>query len=1082
MKTASTDLKNILRNNVAVRAIPVLIAEWNYNRYATVSTVANAYSTTDPRPQMDQDTFPIKSIVEPNRPTRGIVKASAVGQSTGYSVWLQKTTSSFPYKPGDVRWYTADPNSLYKYWTSPYFTDTAMGAQSDYGFTPATGVQPYVVYAANVFSNKIVVGFENSWATPTRLVIQTTTDGTNWTTISTNPTVNANGQVILYRQSNGSWSATKSTANETNIRGVRVQVNALNRPHSQASVIEISARRENDLSAYLIDYDCEFTMDEPNFVTPLGKCSANNGSITLSNVDGRFSNENPSSTYYGMIKKNIRLTLDLVYDVTAGTESIRHFTMYSEEWAGEGEEEVTVNVKDSSKYFQDQDAPARLLQDVTVGEAVWRLCDTVGFVNYAYSTAGTAISTQIPYFWTDGEKTIWQVFQELAQATQTAIYFDEYDILQIRTRDAAFDETRAVDWDFTAVNAAPRLADIEEAKLERTYEANSVDVTYKNTKVSDFGTGLPVMEKVWEPEGAFVLRASPLYLENMNASQTSLRINPRQAETWPYEGMLAIDGELIKYRGKKYGYWSKTTNRQESVVIYSKEEKDYWDSPERTFEDKKYLNGFVGDLMNLERGFKGTWATTHATKPKNMSVTATQLNQTNTVSRGVNAYIVHNQADSTITLGPAAPRGASDWVSAHATYTGGGIPVNFGTRFKFTEAGYHKPGGMFLMGGAADSGYYIEFFTSKIREEVPDLGGARNEIGIVRRLPNGVSQRATGVSLDENGQQGPPIPVIGVPFNIVPDVWYDLDVKWAVVANNYHGIWISINGKYVAYFEISNTVTPSTDFGVWCEAPGQMKFEYLYAHEDVDDSLRANDSDPIQDQIKGGYASGRWNQFVYKNYRNTNDWDTYVRYNPQRFYFDEFGAVAHEVREMDVAFEKFPAIHSRLYFSNDSQVMCPEYIATPFGASFILANRSRYNAIVSGEDKITFGEENPVDQKIMVYGRLVFQEDEETITVKNEASIREKGKISVTIQNDWIQNKAEAQSLADWIVNNWPSEADQVQLTVFGNPLIQLGDLVTVNYPARSMAPATHKYFVVGVAQEFSEGLGTSINLRRANI
>jgi hypothetical protein len=251
------------------------------------------------------------------------------------------------------------------------------------------------------------------------------------------------------------------------------------------------------------------------------------------------------------------------------------------------------------------------------------------------------------------------------------------------------------------------------------------------------------------------------------------------------------------------------------------------------------------------------------------------------------------------------------------------------------------------------------------------------------------------------------------------------------------------------------------------------------------------------DKIRGGFVSGQWDrEYVYgtrdanrKVGKNTVEYKQ--KYN--QYFFDEFGAIVHEVREMDVVFEKFPALHSRLYVTNDSQIVTPEYNANPFGAKFMLANASRNNAVGNGEDTLRFGADNAVNQQMMIYGRLVFQEEGQLVTVKNDKgkdvnpyqnddSIRRRGKVEVDIDSKWIQSKAEAEALGNWILKHWSGGNDEIEVDVFGNPLFQLGDVVTLDYPEKHIHRATHRYFVVDIKNQFDQGLSTSLTLRRAKI
>jgi hypothetical protein len=171
-----------------------------------------------------------------------------------------------------------------------------------------------------------------------------------------------------------------------------------------------------------------------------------------------------------------------------------------------------------------------------------------------------------------------------------------------------------------------------------------------------------------------------------------------------------------------------------------------------------------------------------------------------------------------------------------------------------------------------------------------------------------------------------------------------------------------------------------------------------------------------------------------------------------------------------------------LYISNSDQVVCDEYFNDPFKAKFILANADLGNAIVNGEDTKTYGADNPVNQKMVITGRTIQRAEPKDYTVKNEQAIRARGEISLDFQSDWIQSESAAKALGDWIVNNWSQPCDEVEVTVHGNPLLQVGDVVAVNYPPKSLSASTHKYWVLAVEQQWDNGPTTALSLRRARI
>jgi hypothetical protein len=164
--------------------------------------------------------------------------------------------------------------------------------------------------------------------------------------------------------------------------------------------------------------------------------------------------------------------------------------------------------------------------------------------------------------------------------------------------------------------------------------------------------------------------------------------------------------------------------------------------------------------------------------------------------------------------------------------------------------------------------------------------------------------------------------------------------------------------------------------------------------------------------------------------------------------------------------------------TNDWQAIAPEYRSTPFGAKFILANTSRDNAVINGEDNLSFPG-NTVNQVLCVYGRVITQAEAAVSVAKNDSQIQRRGRIDTEIASKWIQTEAAAKALGDWITKHWGEAADEQQVQIFGNPMLEIGDVVAIEYAEKSMTTATHKYYVVSVSTAFDEGLTTTLTLRR---
>ncbi|AXH67257.1 minor tail protein [Streptomyces phage Wofford] len=1060
MQTTTFYVNKQLKEGLAVTAKPLLIAEWNQNRYAGIEKVSDSLTSWD---DGEPEYYPLDSIVEPLRPSKkGIVKARAS---------VEGIVSEYSDRPGGKRFYLADVEDTYKYWTSHKPSYLSSGLIKFPG-----PVRPYVIYKNACWTNKIHMLFETSAAWPVDFDIDITLDGTNWTTVSGDIIPDADGKVVIYRQSNGTWSTTVNRDNPIKIKGVRLNVNTISVVGKYLELIEISARLELDLTSTLISSDYSFNMSDTSFLTPLGNASSNTASIELSNIDRRYDNDNASSMFYGLIDKNVKMTYSIGIDESpvggSGFTYIRQFTMFTDSWSGQGQETCNVSLKDASKFMQEIKPQKMFFENMTLGKIVWQLCDVIGFTDYNYDKLDDDKATVVPYFWTDGEKTIWEIFSNLAVTTQSAIYFDEFGILQVLTRDRAYNLGNPVVWQLDGLKVGTKQPDIIEVNQTYDFEANDVTVRYNKTSISDMVGRVPKMDIVWQPEGDVVLRSSQLR-ESMDSTQEFIRMTGSEAASWPYSGIIECEGELIRYDAKGYWYYNKSGVATFKAIKSSDEKKQI--DEELSSPELKFKNYFSGWMRVSERGLWNTYPTSHKNDASGYAIKVANY-------RGVyktwTGGFVHNKDQSTISLKATKETNPN---TCYVVSRGSSNDRNIwyvGTRVRFRDSGYSKgEAGVAFNLGDKDAGYYLELTRT---DRLPGGRKYQHEVSFFVRRSNGKIERFG----PDKGK--------GVAMAISKNVWYDIDICIRMENGVYgepgayvgHVIEVSINGLTKMTFTIprEKKLTMNSRFGVFTKGNTHADFEYLYGNGTTE-NLRLDTSNMF-DRIRGGivatqadrewvYAT-RWVSRIIKK-KKQKVLDKYA----QRF-FDDFGPICHEMREFDVTFEKFPSVHSNIYFSNTTQVACPEYSSDPFGSKFILANTYRSNAVLNGEDTLTFGVDNPVTQQLMIYGRTVNKEDEKTIVVKNDEAIRRRGSVETEVQSEWIQTEAAAKALGDWIVKHWANGCDEIEVTTFGNPLLQVGDIVSVNYPQKGMNPVTHRYFIVGIRRGFNGGFDdTELTLRR---
>ena len=84
---------------------------------------------------------------------------------------------------------------------------------------------------------------------------------------------------------------------------------------------------------------------------------------------------------------------------------------------------------------------------------------------------------------------------------------------------------------------------------------------------------------------------------------------------------------------------------------------------------------------------------------------------------------------------------------------------------------------------------------------------------------------------------------------------------------------------------------------------------------------------------------------------------------------------------------------------------------------------------------------------------------------------------TVQIDSEWIQSKQAAYKMLKVVQRGIEGFSKNVSLNIFGNPLIQVGDIVSLSYSLNGIAG--QRYLVHSVSHEFSQGLSTSLKLKR---
>lgn len=229
------------------------------------------------------------------------------------------------------------------------------------------------------------------------------------------------------------------------LKGLRIVVETMNTPNTPFELIEISPRLLVDLT----DHTLSFSFGK-NMITgeqiPVGDLFASNGSIELTNYNMEFSQLNVFDGESGSIlsnhlQPNTKLTFfEGVRGVGIYEKLIPIKWLYAEDFPKTtyGTDTVQVNLRDLFFLLEGYKAPELFFRNIPMTAAICILLDSIGFSNYRF-IGFTNNDPIIPNFFVGPDQNIAEVLKNIAIATQSAIFFDEYNNLTVYSKEYIFD-------------------------------------------------------------------------------------------------------------------------------------------------------------------------------------------------------------------------------------------------------------------------------------------------------------------------------------------------------------------------------------------------------------------------------------------------------------------------------------------------------------------------------------------------------------------------------------------------------------------------------------------------------------------
>ena len=408
------------------------------------------------------------------------------------------------------------------------------------------------------------------------------------------------------------------------LKGLRLFVKTMNAPNQTFNLIELSPRLKADITNYAVSYNVTKELSNDANGLPVGALLASNGEVEIFNFDGAFTENNifennQGSLIANQLKPNVKF---IFYEAVKKVESSNNFlydkyipvkTFYAEDFPpSHGGRNLNIFLRDFFFRLETMQAPSMFLPNISLTGAIAMLLDNIGFSNYVFLNELTEYDPKLPFFFVEPDVSVAEVLNRLAVATQTAMFFDEYNNFVVMFKEKLLPTSPTLGYELLGnkkvTSGSVSLPNIIDIASSESKIFNNGNIQYTSRYIQRASGKLqdelflsedksyrykPVL--LWEVSEdnmlrdmnevmsgtAFALSAVPLAFD-LSANIPSVSggeiinnfIDLGENAYWlsRAKGLLYANGEIIKYDGIEYAVSSSVATNIANVIISSSEE------------------------------------------------------------------------------------------------------------------------------------------------------------------------------------------------------------------------------------------------------------------------------------------------------------------------------------------------------------------------------------------------------------------------------------------------------------------------------------------------------------------------------
>lgn len=303
---------------------------------------------------------------------------------------------------------------------------------------------------------------------------------------------------------------------------------------------------------------------------------------------------------------------------------------------------------------------------------------------------------------------------------------------------------------------------------------------------------------------------------------------------------------------------------------------------------------------------------------------------------------------------------------------------------------------------------------------------------------------------------------------------YDLSIEYETLTGGRLRFYLFINNILIKIVDDSKPLPVKTSAALFVRAGTECMFENFYA---LDDMITRNQNSTIIDADNLFDRTGvTTNEFMRRYAISGIVQSAYMtNISPssplrRKIYFEEFGTIMRECAHFNITYDQaYPAFFSRIAktFATDRSFTVSGYYGGPYEAEFLVFN-SADKAIVLDDSTgtylrilgVTFTQNTTNELSVDGYfgalsnfsdpeysnNYLISPQQSLTDFNKIKASRSKYGKRDFSLDSMYIQSEDQARDIMQWLIDKTLKPRQDLTVSVFPMPHLQIGDIVTIDY------------------------------------